>query len=172
MDNIRQLIENKSIIEIDLDPSYKTSYVGVCIKDDDVTILVNFNEDDSMLDGYSIFRSSGIYMYRECIEMDYKNEELNTLCSKIDTTACDGFSESILHASKFGLIAFYEKGDLETYYVGYLNKIKDQFCAFDLIDKNGKYIDSKEIEIDSIVYFSFYTSYEIEFMKHKNVTIT
>ncbi len=168
--NIKQLIENKSIIEIDLDPSYETSYVGICLKDDEVTILVNFNEANLTLDGYSIFRCSDIYMYRECDCQDYLIEELNTLSSKIDISVFNSFSESLLHASQFGLIAFFENGDLDTYFVGYLNNIKEQLCTFDLIDEKGKNIGSKKIDIDSIVYFSFYTKYEIAFMKQKNVT--
>lgn len=160
------LITDNIIIEIDQGPEYDTTHVGICLtENNEVAIFVNFDCDKKILDGFSVFRSSNINQYRIADEYTYKAEDLESFKSQINLSNCTNFSATLSYASKFNLIAIFEQGDDDGYYVGSVNSISDDEVSFDLVDQDGENTRVKLFKFEDISHFSFYTRYEIGLAK-------
>lgn len=155
-------------LDIALDKEKLIVYSGVQYYiNDEILILINFNEDSGQYDGYSVFRAKDIYAYSDWLEEDYdevKKDNSWFYKNKFKIKGTLSFESALEKASKYGLIAFFTDIKDKDYYVGKLKSIDHQEAVFNLIDEDKDWTGLKSFKLDDICYFGFATSYEIELM--------
>ncbi len=70
------------------------------------------------------------------------------------------FYSALKRAAQLGLIAFYESGDDEAYFVGRLTSLDRTRAKFRLVDVDGVWTRRVAIWLSELTHFSFDTKYE------------
>lgn len=161
---MKNAIQNKTPIIIELLPNRDVSYIGICLKESyEVFILIGLNEDCQEYDGIIILRSQEIEEYRYL-----DNEELSKIKNNIHHKFVDmlpldkmnTFHECLDILKEKELIAIYTADDDESYYVGKIKLLSDDYVIIDLIDEDAKWLESQRIAVKDITYIGFDSSYE------------
>lgn len=144
-------------------------YCGICIlKNNDVLMLLNFNEETAQFEGFTLFRNDDVDSYYEWDEEDHKEIKLDNskeLISSIDPSEYSTF-ESALKKRQSTMICIFEDDDFDSYAVGKVEGVKDNTLTYLSIDTDAKWTDSISLSIDSIWYIGFDTEYENKLLKN------
>lgn len=143
-------------------------YSGICVvHNEQILMLLNFNEITALYDGFTIFRNDDIELYREWDSEDFTEREMDNsrvILNEIDLSVFKNFECSLEQLSS-KLIAVFTEDELDSYYVGKIISIKDNILSLQLISKESEWINMIELDIDTIWYIGFDSSYETELMK-------
>lgn len=166
---MKDIIKQKLLIDIDTAPNWKKVYSGICLLvNSEIILLLNFNDETSEFDGYSILKNKDFKKYRVWEKEDYtklKNDNSTELIKEIEI---EDFSDllSSLRNLMTELIAIFTYDDEESYYVGKILSINDSMIELKLIDEDSKWVDTEIINLEEISYVGFRTSYETELIKN------
>ncbi|MFC1703311.1 hypothetical protein ACFL1E_00815 [Candidatus Omnitrophota bacterium] len=165
---MKNFMKNREIIDIDL-PERDLMWMGICIeKNKNISILINYDEKKRKFNGYTVFRSREIKQYRCWEKAEYKSVKTKTslrFFNKIKLKNTKTFCSSLKEASQFGLIAFFVENQNDSYLIGRLTSINNEFAHFRLIDTKAKWSRYKKIKLKNINYFSFDTDYDRALLK-------
>ena len=143
-------------------------YTGICVaQNDEILMLLNFNEESSIFDGFTIFRDADVDLYREWDDADLaliKQDNSKEQLSEINLTGFKSF-DSALQELDSKLISVFTTDDFDSYYVGALIEINENIISLKLMSENGDWLDTIELEVDTIWYIGFDTIYEKELEK-------
>ncbi len=143
-------------------------YFGLCIAyNEEILVLLNFNEETSVYDGFTIFRNYDVEFYREWDSVDFaklKQDNSEALLNDIDLSCIKSF-ESAFQYLNSKLIAVYTYNDLESYYVGKVESLIGNELSLQLITKEAEWIDFIKLNIESIWYIGFDSTYEKQLIK-------
>ena len=156
-------------IDVALDAQKQIIYSGIeYYSNDEILLLINFNEESGEYDGYSVFRMKDIYAYSEWIQEDFEEVKKDNSWyykNKFKIESSLNFELALQKGSKYGLIAFFTDIKDKDYYVGKLKSIEGSEAVFNLIDEEKDWTGLKKFNLSEICYFGFATSYELELMK-------
>jgi hypothetical protein len=165
-------IENRIPIHVDLSPNRDNVYSGICLKsNDEVFIFICFNEDTKEFDGFAIIRSYEIEHYREwnAEELsEIKNNNYSDFIGQLALEKMSTMSQCLSELKHQELVAIFDESDDDSYFVGKIENITADEVVLKLINEDGEWIESEKIKIDEIRYLGFGTSYEKELL-NKNV---
>lgn len=158
-------IAKQKVIEVN---SYneKISYSGVCIfASSEVWVLVNYDLENGIFDGYTIFKSSKVDSY-SIYDQKSLIKSKNTINSYIDGFKnfyqFDSFEEMFFEISKVYLTAIFVKETMNEYYVGKLIKNNSKSFVIQTYRTDGEIGVTRRILKNNLKYFSFGTNYEKE----------
>jgi len=133
----------------------------------EILVLLNFNKEISVYDGFTIFRNDDVEFYREWDTEDLAEIQLDNskiLLNEIDLTGFTSF-ESSLHQLDSKLIAVFTDDDFDSYYVGKIESINDNILSLQLISEKAEWLDLIELDIETIWYVGLDSVYEKQLMK-------
>jgi len=163
--DLNKVIDKKRVIEISLF-NETVFYSGVCIKaTNSFWLIVNYNLDKGVFDGFSVFRNEDVDSYSVYVKKDLFMEKdnledyLNILPEVNDT---ETFYSCLHLFSSFKILAVSLEKKINSYYVGVFEKIENSELHIKVINTDFILDERKKIDIEKIVFFSFYTSYEIK----------
>ncbi len=137
------------------------------VHNEEILVLLNFNKDTSIYDGFTIFRNDDVEFYREWDSEDFnelKQDNSKSLLNEIDLSDLRSFKSAFkLLDSK--LIAVYTDSDLKSYYVGKVESQIDNELSLQLISEKAEWIDLIKLNIKSIWYIGFDSTYEKQLLK-------
>ncbi len=155
--------EIKKIIDINL-PKRDLIWTGICVeRNKNVSILINYDEKKKEFNGYTVFKSKEIKRYRYWGKNECRGVKIRTsfrFMDKIKSKNSKTFYSSLKEASQFGLIAFFVENKTNSYFVGQLTSVNNEFANFRLIDRKARWARYKKIKLKNINFFSFGTVYE------------
>lgn len=137
------------------------------VHNEEILVLLNFNRETSVYDGFTIFRNNDVEFYREWDTEDLAEIQLDnskTLLNEIDLTGFISF-ESSLHQLDSKLTAVFTDDDFDSYYVGKIESINDNILSLQLISEKSEWLDLIELDIVTIWYVGFDSVYEKQLMK-------
>lgn len=169
---MQEVIKNRTPIHVDLAPNRDELYSGICLKsNNEIFILVCFNEDTKEFDGFAIIRDYEIEKFRKWDkeELDeIKNNNSSDFVNRLPLKKMNSFYDCLLELAN-NLIAIFISSDDNSYFVGLIKKISKIEVELKLMNEDGKWLGNQIIKIDEITYIGFDTSYEKELM-NKNIT--
>jgi hypothetical protein len=159
---IDKAIEKRRVIEISLF-NKKVFYSGVCLKaSKKIWIIINYDFITQRFDGYSVFRSQDIEHYivypKKVIKA--KNNITTFIIPNSKINKVKTFYSAFKQFSHFQLFAFFDEASIDSYFVGKVIKISKKKVKFKLLRKSAKWGNKMVESLDSILYFSFGTTYE------------
>ncbi len=161
---MEEAIQSRNPIDIDLGPNWDEIYSGICLKtNNEIFILMNFNEELNQYNGFSIFRTQDIQQYRlwEKEEItSIKKDNHKTLLNRYPWEKWNSIYDCLNHLSNTELVAIFTKEDTHSYFVGRIDHINPTSLSLEPIDKNAKWVKTRTIPLESIIYVGFDTEYE------------
>ena len=162
-----EAIQKKLIIDIDMFPNWNHIYCGICLlMNDEIIVMLNFNEDVGSFDGYTILKNKDLSKFRYWESQEYaqlKNDNKEELINAINTEHYSNLITALSHLSH-ELISIFTYDNTESYFVGQIEKINPKSVQLKLINEGSEWIVSKKIKLDKISYIGFRTSYEFGIM--------
>ncbi len=161
-------IKNNIAIMVDLMPTRDEIYTGICLNEsNEVFIFICFNEETFEFDGIAIIRSREIESFRYWDEeelAEIKNNNYKDFINVIPIDKMNSFNECFEVLKSKKLIAVFTEDDDDSYYVGKIKSLSDDYVIIDLIDENAKWLEPQKILVKDITYIGFDSSYEKELM--------
>lgn len=161
---MKNAIQNKTPIIIELLPNRDVSYIGICLKESyEVFILIGLNEDCQEYDGIIILHSQEIEEYRYLDNEELSKIKNNNYHEFVDILPLDKmntFHECLDILKEKELIAIYTAEDDESYYVGKIKILSNNNVIFELIDEDSKWLKPKSIAIKDITYIGLDSNYD------------
>ena len=164
-----ELIKNQSVVDIDTSPNWDKVYSGICLLlNKEILLLLNFNEETSVFDGFTILKNQDFEKYRKWEKSELKNIKTWNNKELLNSINLKNFSslKSSLEYLKNQLIALYTYNNTEEYYVGKINSISDKSISLKPLDTQSNWLDNETINLDEISYIGFGTSYEKDLLKN------
>ena len=138
-------------------------YSGICIvHNEKICMLLNFNEETGVYDGFTILRNMDVEFYREWGTEDYAeliHDNSDAFLNELNVSDFHDFKSS-LEQLDTKLIAVFIENDLDAYYVGKIESLKGDTLSLRLISKDAEWIDVVELDIEAIWYIGFDSTYE------------
>lgn len=162
---MKEAIENRLIIQIDMLPNWDSIYCGICLlSNDQVILMLNFNHELGEFDGFSILKNKDLSKYRFWDSEDYAQLKNDNSAKFIHSIAIEDFSDikSALSNLTNELISIFTYVDTESYYVGQIEKINKNSIDLKLLDENAEWLETEKFDFDEISYIGFRTNYEFE----------
>ena len=160
---------NKLIDVTTSDRIGEKEFSGICIlHTSEVLMLLNFNEETAEFDGFSLLRNEDFEAYSEWEEEDFeeiKKDNSKALIGDINPEDYSTF-ELALKKRQSTLVAVFNDEDLDSYYVGRVEGLKDDMLTLHLINEEAEWIETISLSLSSIWYIGFGTTYENELMKN------
>jgi len=151
-------------LDIDLAPARDVVYSGVCLKHNRyLCILANYDSRARAFDRYSVVRTREISQFRPWTvqeQLRVRSSVLPASLSQQDIVAMNSFYSALKRAAQIGLIAFYEPGDDDAYFVGRLISLDRTRAKFRLVDVDGVWTRRVATRLSELTHFSFDTKYE------------
>ena len=166
---MKDIIEQKLVIDIDTAPNWDKVYSGIClVANSEIVLLLNFNEETAEFDGFTIVKNKDFEKYRVWEKDDYAELKNDNSAELLKTINVECFSDlkSSLKNLMSELIAIYTYDDEESYFVGKILSINDSSIELKLIDKDSKWTNKEKIKIKEISYVGFRTAYETKLIKN------
>ena len=166
---MKDIIKQKLVIDIDTAPNWDKVYSGIClIANSEIVLLLNFNDETSEFDGFSILKNKDFEKYRVWEKEDYAELKNDNSAELIKAINIESFSDlkSSLKNLMSELVAIYTYDDEESYFVGKILSINENSIELKLITKDSKWTDKEKIKLEKISYIGFRTSYETELIKN------
>ena len=165
-------IKNRIPIHIDLAPNRDEVYSGICLKsNDEIFILICFNEKTKEFDGFAIIRSYEIEQYREWDKeelAEIENNNYSDFVDKLPIEEMNNMFDCLSQLKSEKLIAIFNEDDDDSYFVGQIKNLSENELELKLLNKDAEWIENEKFEIKEITYIGFRTSYENELL-NKNV---
>ncbi len=166
---MKKEINNEIPIHVDLAPNRDEVYSGICIKsNDEIFILIWYNEESNKFDGDAIIRDYEIEKYREWDEEELQEIQTNNSADYIDKISLDKMNnmfECLSELKDEELIAIFDESDDDSYYVGQIKNLTEKEVEMKLLNEDAQWIETKKLSIDKITYIGFGTSYEKELIR-------
>jgi hypothetical protein len=165
---LEDIIKQKVVIDIDTAPNWDNVSSGICVvANQDIIILLNFNEESGEFDGFSIFKNTDFEKYRIWNKEDYVEIKNNNSYEILEKTKFDDFLdlETSLKKLKPELISIYTYDDENSFYVGRILSVNKDSVEIRLVDKESKWTDIEIIELNEISCIGFSSSYEMKLAK-------
>ena len=166
---MKKEVNNGIPIHVDLAPNRDEVYSGICIKsNDEIFILICYNEESNKFDGYAIIRDYEIEKYREWDEEELQEIQTNNSADYLDKISLDKMNnmfECLSELKDEELIAIFDESDDDSYYVGQIKNLTEKEVEMKLLNEDAQWIETKKISIDKITYIGFGTSYEKELIR-------
>lgn len=142
-------------------------FSGICLlHNDDVLMFLNFNEETAQFDGFTLLRNEDFESYAEWEGEDFedlKNDNSKELIGTINPDDYKTF-ELAIEKLKSTVVAVFDDEELDSYYVGKVEGLKDNQLSLKLISEEAEWMDSKSFDFDSIWYIGFDSEYEKQLM--------
>ena len=166
---MKELIKNRTPIDIDLSPNRDKVYTGICLKSNDEIFILNcFNEETQEFDGYAIIREYEIEKYREWDKeeiKEIKNNNSSDFINKLPLDKMNNMFECLSQLQNEKLVAIFTESDDDSYFVGQIKSLSENNLELKLLDENAKWTGREKIKINEITYIGFDTSYENSFQR-------
>jgi hypothetical protein len=166
---LEEIIKQKLIIDIDTAPNWDKVYSGICLAlNQEIILLLNYNDDTFEFDGFSILKVKDFEKYRVWEKEDYKELKNDNSKEQIKDLNLEMFTDlkTSLTNLKPELIAIYTYDDENSYFVGKIENFEGEMIDLKLISENSEWLDNRKIDLNEISYIGFRTSYEKELIKN------
>ncbi|MEZ4936887.1 MAG: hypothetical protein R2799_04770 [Crocinitomicaceae bacterium] len=164
---MKQAIANETPVDIDLEPNRDELYSGICLKqNDDITIMLSFDDMHGKYDGFLILRTEDIETYRDWDEDDFaeiKEDNSAEFKSLFPWEEMNTFHDCLSVLQGKGLVSIFEEEEIEDgFLVGKIEKLTEQSLDLFLISEDGEWLETEEVELDDIAMIGFGSHYEKE----------
>ena len=166
---MEEIIKQKLIIDIDTAPNWDKVYSGICLAlNQEIILLLNYNDDSFEFDGFSILKVKDFEKYRIWEKEEYKELKNDNSKEEIINLNLEKFIDlkTSLTNLKSELIAIYTYDDENSYFVGKIENLDDKIVELKLISQDSEWLDNRKIDLKNISYIGFRTSYEKELIKN------
>jgi len=166
---LEEIIKQKLIIDIDTAPNWDKVYSGICLAlNQEIILLLNYNDDSFEFDGFSILKVKDFEKYRIWEKEEYKELKNDNSKEEIINLNLEKFIDlkTSLTNLKSELIAIYTYDDENSYFVGKIENLDDKIVELKLISQDSEWLDNRKIDLKNISYIGFRTSYEKELIKN------
>jgi len=162
---MKELIEQRKIIDIDTAPNTDNVYTGIClVANTEIVMLLNFNEETGEFDGFTIIKNEDFEQYREWEEEEYsevKNDNSESLIAAIDVNDFPDM-ETAFRTLTSELVSIFTYDDEDSYWVGKVLSVTNQEVELHLMTEDAEWSDVVFVEFKDISYLGFATHYEKE----------
>jgi hypothetical protein len=131
-------------------------------------MLLNFDEENGKIDGYTIVKNSDVEKYRIWQDKDYaevKNDNSESLIAKINLNDFTDLEES-LNSLVSEIVSIFAYNDEDSFLVGKILWVKNDSVELQLIDEDSNWSENVLIKLSDISYLGFETEYEREINKN------
>ena len=165
---MEDIIKQKLVIDIDTPPNWDNVCSGIClVANQEIILLLNFNDESGEFDGFSIFKNTDFERYRIWNKEDYFELKNDNSFKLLEKTNFDDFIDfkTSFNLLSTELVSIYTYTDEDSFYVGRILSINKDSVEIKLIDKESKWTDIETIALDEISCVEFRSSYEMELTK-------
>lgn len=166
---MKNAIENRIPIHIDLAPNRDEMYSGISLKSNrKINILVSYNEEDREFDGYAIIRDYEInkFRYWDDAELgEIQNNNYKDFENKLPINKMKSFFDCLFHLKDKALITIFTEEDDESFYVGRIEELSEKEVNMKLMNESAEWVENYKIAIDQITYIGFDSSFENDLIK-------
>lgn len=165
---MKNAIENRIPIHIDLAPNRDEMYSGISLKSNrKVNVLISFNDESHEFDGYAIIRDYEInkFRYWDDDELgEIKNNNYKDFENKLPIDKMNTLYDCLFHLKDKALITIFTEEDDESFYVGRIEELLEKEVHLKLMNESAEWVENHKIAIDQITYIGFDSSFEKELL--------